>query len=57
MNKLNPKIKLGCPACNKLLQNNLDSSGFKTSEPAYNKIVTIIGAKKKPKQSKTISLF
>lgn len=56
MNKLNPKIKIGCPICSKILQDELSSSSFKLTEPKYNKIVSIIGPKKK-QNGKTISLF
>lgn len=57
MNKLTPKIKLGCSSCNKLLQDNLQSNSFNITEPKYNKVVTIIGPKRISNKSKTISLF
>lgn len=56
LNKLKPNIKIGCPLCSKLLQDELKSTSFQTSEPQYNKIVTIVGKKKKH-SSKTVSLF
>lgn len=56
MNKLNPNIKIGCSVCDKLLKDELDTGGFKTSEPQYNKVVTIVGPKKKV-NGKTVSLF
>lgn len=53
-----PKVKIGCKACNELLDTTwINESGFMVKIPqTTSKVTNIIGEKKK-KSSKTVSLF
>jgi hypothetical protein len=55
MNKLSPKIKLGCPKCGNSLE--LDTTSFNFNFKFENKITTITHKKNSKKSSKVISLF
>lgn len=54
-----PNAKIGCKACESLLNTEWTSeSGFTVKMPQTNKVTNIIGEhKKKKKSSKTVSLF
>lgn len=53
-----PNAKLGCKACETLLDTDwIDKSKFTVKMSQTNKVTNIVGEKKKKKSSKTVSLF
>ncbi len=57
MNKLSPKIKLGCPKCGKSLELDINNFNFNLQPTKTNKITTVFGSNVNKKSSKVISLF